>query len=384
MEYILDVLLYLFVFVASATLIYYGMKLSNTKKKIGLLFVILGILIPSILAGIRYNVGTDYASYMKMFNNIEAGHKMYFRQIEPLSTLIITLSAHLHSSFLMFFSFSLITNVCFYLAFWHYFDGNKTRTTIAFLIYLFILFPTTLNAVRSSVAVSIITLILSLLIKNYSKKSIIESIVLLAIATLFHKSAILILLFVPVILLSKTHRNDKIKNKKIALWYFYILMSAIIPLIYVAIKDILPLGDYSRYLTGIGEKFSIPLSNILMSTPILLTIAYLYKNKPQAKDKNFDELMYYVIFYIPLSIAVGWLTIVGGLSRLSFVLEPLIIIIMSQLITLPRKTAKIWRVSAIICVSVVVSLMFIRNLNWSKALPYQTIFEKEISYATKN
>jgi hypothetical protein len=168
------------------------------------------------------------------------------------------------------------------------------------------------------------------------------------------------------------------------LFIIYFSIAALAPLIYLISKNILPLGDYSRYLAKFGNEFSIPLANIIMSIPIFYTIFYLFKNKKAKKDKQIDEILYCAIFYIPLSIMVGWLAYAKGLSRISFVLEPFIILLMVHLITLPPKTAKIWRVSATICVVIVVSLMFIRNLNWSKALPYQTIFEKEISHATEN
>ena len=158
MERIVSILLYLLIFATSTALIYQGASAFPKKKKLGILLITLGILAPSIMAGIRYKVGVDFSAYMEMFNNVKAGRPMYFRAIEPLSTLIIIISAYLHNSFLMFFSFSLITNLCFFLAFWRFFKKDKKRVALAFLFYLCILFPTTLNAVRSGVATSMVAL----------------------------------------------------------------------------------------------------------------------------------------------------------------------------------------------------------------------------------
>ncbi len=383
MERIVSILLYLLIFATSTALIYQGASAFPKKKKLGILLITLGILAPSIMAGIRYKVGVDFSAYMEMFNNVKAGRPMYFRAIEPLSTLIIIISAYLHNSFLMFFSFSLITNLCFFLAFWRFFKKDKKRVALAFLFYLCILFPTTLNAVRSGVATSMVALVFAYLLRDWSKTSIIKGVILIIAGALFHKIALLAIVFIPIFWLAKFDKSKNNKRKMI-LWAAYFLAATLFPLIYFVAQDILPLGDYARYLAKFSGEFSVPLANIAMSIPIFYAGAYLYKNRSTKKDQTISELLYCATFYIPLSILVGWLTYTSGISRLSFLLEPLIIMLMAHLATLPAKTAKAWRISAVICVSLVVGLMFIRNLNWSKALPYQTIFYTEVSYAPKN
>ena len=378
-----DILIYFLTFAFSSLMIYEGLNLLK-KKKIGLFLIIAGVLLPSILAGIRYKVGVDYTAYLGMYNNVIAGRPMYWRQIEPVSALIITLSAYLRNSFLMFFLFSLITNSCFFLAFYRLFKTKNKQIALGFFIYLCILFPTTLNAIRSSVSLSLVALAFSYLIQKWSKKSLLKSALILLAASLFHKSILLVLVFIPVFWIAQKQTNNKFG--KIALWVFYLAIAAAFPLIYFSMNNILPLGEYSRYLNEFNiSSYSIPIANMIMSLPILYALIYVHKNKKRIEDPQLKSTLYCATFYIPLSIFVGWIALSSdGLSRVSFLLEPIIIFLAIYLISFTKNLTKFWKTISIICFILFLNAMFIRNLNWSKALPYKTIFQKESYYASEN
>lgn len=382
MEYLFDILLYLLVFIFSSLLVYKGLKLRQ-KGRGGRLLIMLGILMPSIMAGIRYNVGMDFPSYLGMYNNAVAGRQLYYRSIEPASTLIITLSAYLRSSSLMFFSFSLITNTCFFLAFRRLFKDSYQQTSIAFFLYLCILYSTTLNAVRSGAAIALLFLSFSYFIKQDTKKPVLKSLALLIISFLFHRSVLIALIFLPAFWLAKKHSGRKILVDKTTMWLAYTMVAIMLPAIYALARSFLPLGNYSRYLVGLGSDFSIPLVNIAMSIPIVLASTRLLKGTKTDQDKQFREILYCAAFYIPLSIVVGWLTYVEGLSRVSFIIEPLIICVMSYLIMFAKKAGVFWNMITV-AIIIVTGMMFVRNLNWSGALPYRTIFHEDMTYVSKN
>ena len=379
MEYVGDVLLYLLIFVLSATVLYCGLSLSK-KSKIGYLIVILAVLIPSIMAGIRYGVGMDYFPYLGMYKNVTNGLPMYYRPIEPLSSTIIVASSYLHSSFMMFFLFSLITNSCFMLAFMRVFKKSSIQISLAFFIYLCILFSTTLNVVRSGAAISVVALAYSFLIQEWSKRSVIKSILLVIIACLFHTSALLAFLFYPVFWMANTSFKHNSILKKSILLIFYTIVAILTPHIVALFGDSYLLDDYGRYLTEVGTQFSIPLADILMSVLAIWSFFALRKN---IKDEWMAKLSYCMIFYIPLSIVVGWFTVSAGLSRLTFMLDFLIICGIAYHIVHSKKNSFFGLITILLVISVVAS-MLIRNLNWSGALPYRTILQEEISYASED
>lgn len=386
MENIVSVIIYLATFAASSSAIFFGFKKINQGKRVlGASMICLGVLMPSILAGIRQNVGVDFPTYLKMYNNVIDGKPMYFRSIEPISTLIITVSAYMRSSVFMFFVFSLITNACFFLAFMRLFGKDSKKTTIAYLLYLCIIFPTTLNAVRSGAAISLVTLALSFFLQKWSYGKIIKGATLILLAFLFHRSAIMILIFAPVIILLQIKNKNKYLAKKIILWFVYLLPFILLPVVFSVVKGILPLGDYVKYTRRLGEFFSIPLANILMAIPVIYAFVYYRARKKEEKfDEQFEKILYLALFYIPLSILVGWLTYAKGISRISFILDPVIICLMVLMVTHSKTVPKIWRIITIVGISLVVGAMFIRNLNWSKDLPYKTVFSEVSVNASKD
>ena len=345
--------------------------------------ILLGVLLPSFMAGIRYDVGGDYASYLKMYNNVVNGRQMYFRSIEPLSAGIINFSAHIQSSFTMFFIFNLITNICFVVAFKILCKGDNNRTAQTYFIYLCILYPASLFVMRSSISASVLMISFALLMRKWNLKTVIASIVLILIAFMFHRTAALAFLFLPIFYFSEKFTRKKNSSKKMLLILaLYIIGMLMVPTIYKGLNGIVRFGDYDRYLTTIGESFSIPLANVLMFTPIIYAFACIFKRKSEY-DTQLAKLAYCSTSYIAISVLVGWLTLVGvpALSRLSIMLEPLVICLMAYQVGTIKNLKGKSKMVASICMAMIICMMLVRNLNWSISLPYKTIFQQDISYA---
>ncbi len=374
-----SILLYLAVFVVSAALVYFGLSFVSKKKKVlGILLVTVGLIIPPILAGLRYKVGVDYDGYMLMYDNVVNGKPMYFRSIEPASSAIIIGSAMLRSQFLMFFVFSLITICSFFLAYKNIFKKDYKKISLAFFITLCIQYSISLNAVRSSAAIAIVTLALSFILNKTSSKNIICCLGLIGVAFLFHKSALLSLIFVPAFIVCKNKNENHGGAIKIIVWSLYSLIAILLPLIVIAARKIIKLGDYDRYLVGIGKSFSIPIAcAIIVAIVLLITIYVLYRSKKRAIDNQVKYLWNCALYYIPLTIAVGWISYVGGLSRIAFMLEPIVICLMASVINSAVIKEKVWKFLIPAAVATTVALLFVRNLSWAKVIPYQIYLNKE-------
>ncbi len=372
-----SILLYLAVFVVSAALMYCGLSFISKKKKVlGVLLVILGLIIPPILAGLRYKVGADYDTYVLMHNNVANGERMYFRSIEPASSAIIIGSAMLRSQFLMFFVFNLITICCFFFAYKNLFKKDNKKVIVAYFITLCLQFSITMNAVRSSVAVAIVTLALSFIINKLTAKNVIFCLLLIALAFLFHRSALIALIFLPAFTICR--ESNKKSWTKIVTWSLYMLIAIILPLIIIAARKLIKFGDYDRYLTNMGKSYSVPIVCAIMIAFILLISIYMASKKnKQAINPRIKYLWNCALFYIPLSVAIGWVTYVGGLSRVAFMLEPIIICLMACFVDSSERKEKIWKILIPSTAAIVVLLLFVRNLSWAKALPYQTYLLKD-------
>ena len=150
---------YLIIIAISTALVYLSFKVEEKTDNKLLIFVskAVAILFPAIIAGIRYDVGTDYKGvYEPLFEEILSGKQEFrLRSIEVgyilLNKLVIWLGGNFN--FLMFLT-SLITIVPIYLGLQHYKD--KINTTFAFFLFMLLFYQKSFNLVRQMMAVAIV------------------------------------------------------------------------------------------------------------------------------------------------------------------------------------------------------------------------------------
>ena len=253
------------------SLVYDYIKNSNLNKMQNLVLIIILILL-TFISGFRYNVGTDYNSYIQMyhdFNYLELGSKFLYKIANNISndpqTIIVL--------------YSLITNIFTILLLKKI--SQKENISLIIASYLFIFFPISLNAIRQSLSISIILYSLILLKKNIKNK--IPYFLLIA-ACLFHTSALII--FPYLIIIYKSKDKKLVKNSIIftvslviaLLIYFYFLKDIGI------IRKIGYLGSFSL------NKIDI---NLLISyIPFLIILLF---NKSISKSR---ELAMYSCMFI--------------------------------------------------------------------------------------
>ena len=176
---------YLVSFLASAYLLSFGIR-----RKIGL-FIFIALLIPIIMGGFRYNVGTDYPNYVAIYSSRSSISLQEFVMNNGLAeTLFFILEKISYIAFddprLMFLVSVALSVVFFYAGLKRL---NPSQPVLIYFLYLTTLFPMTLNVVRQGIAVSIVFFASTYIIK---RQPIRYSISILAAST-FHISSLLTL-----------------------------------------------------------------------------------------------------------------------------------------------------------------------------------------------
>ena len=194
--------IYLLVFGLAAFFAYLAQKFEN-KKVLVILFSIIAILIPSVLAGVRdSNIGTDLEVYGKPFFNravLSDSFEEYSNICETelgyrIINYIVSRFSDNINIFLFVLEFIIIGIV--YLAFYQ--RRKEIPVWLGLLCYLFLFYSRFLNLLRQGIAVSIIIYSYKYLEKNELKKFLLA----ILIATMFHTTAIfaITLIFIKIIL----------------------------------------------------------------------------------------------------------------------------------------------------------------------------------------
>ncbi|MFR0704150.1 EpsG family protein [Enterococcus sp.] len=158
----------------------------NNESRIWKLYIPLffSLLIPSIVAGMRYNVGTDYQSYYWLF---ELTRNSSIFQIlntgtEPLFLIIVKISSYILNNQSIYF-------VIFFLTIYFVYISIRELVNInwgySMMLWFLIAFSPTLNIMRQMLAASIV---LYAIINLYENK-LLKCFVFLILALLVHNIA---------------------------------------------------------------------------------------------------------------------------------------------------------------------------------------------------
>lgn len=189
-------LVYLLIFVLSGSFAALGGFFRHGKRNrfLSILFLVLAVLLPSILAGCRdYNVGTDTNGYVRSLfaialssQNISQYLVSQINQYELGFLLLTYFSAHVTANmhFLLFLveAITLSTMMISIVKL-----SNENGLGAAFGAYLILHYNESFNLVRQSLAVAFVMLAISyLLIRQYGKYTL-----LILVATSFHTSGLI-------------------------------------------------------------------------------------------------------------------------------------------------------------------------------------------------
>lgn len=264
-----SLILYLFVFMTVFILNSIGSKYYKKHKTVSSIIIFISFMILILLIGCRESVGTDYDSYIYYYNFIS---NLNFDELNVVdweygAVLIFKLTS------LIFSNEKFIMIVLAILTIYPLYKLNKLYDykylPYSILTYSLMLLSFSMNGMRQAIAMSFIALAVGYLMKENRLKSII----LIIIAFLFHKSAIII---IPYLILFMIKKGSKIERD-------YTLVTLLISVIILFFNEYLInlgfISEYDYYLTDINIG-NISLNAILFHIPIIL-IMLCFSNKEQ-------------------------------------------------------------------------------------------------------
>ncbi|MDY0193881.1 MAG: EpsG family protein [Aliarcobacter butzleri] len=152
----------------------------NTK-----LYYIIFLYFLILFAGLRYNIGVDYQSYIDFFNLILSGQDIYMEDSFILLVKFINFIGGTEQ--LLFFIYAFLT-ITFTSKFIEYFSQNKVLSLYIYFTFAVFYFAS-FNGVRQALAVAIFVYSIKFIIE----KNLLKYILFIVIATFIHKTAILML-----------------------------------------------------------------------------------------------------------------------------------------------------------------------------------------------
>lgn len=289
------------------------------KYKTILLYVWLLI---SVFAGVRYNVGTDFSSYVSFFHLAEDGGNYKGLLFDCLSYFFSVMNLNEQS---IFMCYSLLTNCFFYYGFTTIsksIDANKQVLflSLSTLFYVLLIFPQTLNQIRQFLSISIVFVMLIFLVN----RRLILSLSLLIFAFLAHPSSIFMLLLFPLYY----------KNMSIGIKFMVIVLSiaAVDPLglakdIYVAQR--LPYYGYFIYeeFNKSADTFGM-LSAFVFSVFACFVCVYVSSKNHGKKYINIVVLSVLAYSFVKM-VSIDFIQV----SRLANYFKPFLVVIYSLLFT---------------------------------------------------
>lgn len=200
-----SLIFYILSFIVSAYFFAYGIR---RRLK---LFVAISLVIPILIGGFRYGVGTDYFNYINLYNShikLSFGEFVESNGFGELLFFVLEKIAYTVSrdSRVIFIVSVGLTIIFFYLGIKAY---KIKYPGLVYLLYLTTIFSMTLNAIRQGIAMSLVFFASTFILRAEKVKYMLTIIV----AGLFHISALLLL---PIYFLGRfVDGNSAIKDKKI-------------------------------------------------------------------------------------------------------------------------------------------------------------------------
>lgn len=349
-----SLILYLVIYIISSILISKGIKRKNS------IFILLGIFILIIFAGIRYDVGTDYINYKYMYDKFSNKDflEIFNSKIDKGFLLIIKISSLIGNE-ILFFSLSSFLIV---IPFIYSLKMKYRYICIPLTIFLFLItiFTSGMNIIRQAIATSIIFYSFNYIFE----KRFFKYIVFLILAVSFHITAVIT--FPLYFLWNK--KTNKI-NKKRAI--FIILCYILIPFSFnLSIKIFSFIPEFSRFQSynNIG-RLGLNLSFFLNLGLFLI----LFFNRKKLIKKDCRNSFFLLLSFIALNMSFsGFKT--TYFSRLGIYFNYTELILWGYFPYIVRKNSQ--NMIKIFIVSFFISIFILQYfyLRQANIIPYRTIF----------
>lgn len=344
--------------IISTILNFFSRETIDKNKKVYRLFGFLGLLIPILVCGLRYNVGTDFKNYITWFmfysdTNVNLSDKDY-----GFAFLIKILQLFTADPQILFIVSAIIINVLIML----FIKENTKMFDLGYFLFITLYFYfTSFNIMRQWIAISIFLFSLKFI---YQKK-LWKYLVCILIASTIHKT---VLLTIPMYWILRIELKPK--NISILAAVLIVVMSQFENVI-VMIGNLLHM-NLSKYLLYFGESDSFGSGGYAYGIMVLLVLIIVIITR-----KNYLEKIKYGKEQILLAIFACIVSFVGVksmmFSRLQLYFIPVLIVTIPNLIELVPKRQK--KVAYFIIIVLGMAYMYRSlSINGGEVLPYYSIF----------
>lgn len=356
-------IVYVFMII-STVILSFGIKKYKKEKKKNLEFVFkfMAFLIPFLIMGLRYDVGQDYFfTYVPVFESIKL-----FGNYEGVEWGYILLN-----KLVLFFTqdyagIFIVTSAIFcgfiYKAIM---DNSKDISLSLYILFTSCFFFYAMNVVRQSIVIAIFIYC----IKFIKEKKMLKYIVIILLASLIHKIA---LIFIPVYFVA----NLKIDIKKLIILACIVVLGNTI--INNFIVKMVEGTKYENYITG----YYVVSENSMMSPVINVTtliLCFYYKRKDAREgndDKELNILTNIHIIAFLCSLMLGTFPLASRIFVNFYHIQILTIPYLLQ-----KESRKQFRMAMYLLYILGFATVFGYSVglkNGNKVLPYQTIFDRNL------
>lgn len=373
MEILISILIYFlcFSFSLTACVLYQDRCKNLNHQNISIIekvFWFLSIIIaPVLISTIRYNVGTDYFSYVSIFRDVNChdlklalklyGKEPFFLFLNKLAFLLF------HNEIGVFFLSSFLIHL-FIIWGIDYFKSYISMP-LALFIYYSVHFIFGLNGIRQMIAISIIFFGLRFI---YQKKLWFYVLSVIT-ATMFHNTAIFCIVFYFMVY----EHNIKIYRLKKTIYYIAILFSPILLMYGIKLASKIPF--FNHYLHYAKQDVDLGLGFLLEIAPVIFPF-FVYKKSIIDRNKYFEPIILLSLLNLPFQY-VGYFINWG--SRLVLYTNSIYYILVPLVINSVKNSKN--KILLFVYYIMIFSLYFIITFvikNYHEAFPYITIFEKNI------
>lgn len=285
----------LLIYGGNMLIVYFLMKYAAKSEKNKLLFYALmaaAILIPSILGGLRYGIGTDYferylPDFLKIESDITASTKVEVG-FEFISRVVVFFGLGFQW---MLFVVQLLTNGLVFSTIIRY--KKSLQPELASLIYMLLYYQCSYNLVRQCLSMAIIFFA----IRYIEEKSLLKYVLFCVLAATIHTTAIIA---VPLYFIFNVWTKSKYKYIK---WILYAALAFIIfnfSVVFDFMNRYLSLNYYERYMPtssieGISLYFFFKWFLYLVPGMVLMYYKYHGKDKD---DPFFQKFSFFLAFTV--------------------------------------------------------------------------------------
>lgn len=376
-------IIYLVVFITSALSLYLSRRIRSRLSKKVLVFI--GILIPSLLAGLRSSsIGVDVSVYaIPFFERAKAssGIAEFFTYQFALGNTDIgfNMVTYIVSKFAQdyhwsLFFYQLITLTVVYAAFCKYEQKYDTPIWFVMMLYYLCLYNISLNIMKQTIAVAFVLLASTYLFeKKYKKYAI-----CMVLGILFHSTALFgfVFLFMHILFQSKNQQISEREQLKRTLLFIMVVFIVLLEVNQIT-NFLVNIGvfrtNYLRYLSGgdystISEGRSI--SVITLGIQLVYTTILILHYRIMGRRELPSLLFIISSSFVLLFTCIGPL-IAEYISRLSYYFVPIQISGLASTTRFYKKETKmIW----MLFIVVFVFLTWLRSfviLGYGATVPYQ-------------